>query len=146
VTETIALLDAGADDYVTKPFSPGERGARVRSLRRRVADAPARSADLVLRVGDLVIDVRARALTQRGTTIRLTPTEWDVLHTLASEPGRTVTHRSLFTAVWGSGAPGNAQQHLRVHVANLRRKIEHDPVRPRYILTEPGVGYRFTAP
>jgi len=143
--EKVALLDAGADDYVTKPFGPAELQARVRALLRRAVTAPA-DGPRVIRVGDLVMDVDARTLTRRGEWVRLTPTEWDLLHALATRAGRVLTHQQLFASVWGAGAHGDAQQHLRVHVAHLRRKIEDDPVRPRYITTEPGVGYRFLAP
>ena len=139
--EKVALLDAGADDYVTKPFSTPELQARVRALlRRSPVEDVARDR---LQVGELVMDLHSRILTRRGEIIHLTPIEWDLLRVLMQSAGRTLTHRHLFQEVWTGRAFGDAQQYLRVYVAHLRRKIEDDPVRPRYILTEPGVGYRF---
>ena len=140
--EKTALLDAGADDYVTKPFGPAELRARVRAQLRRARMAPLPGGDGPLTVGDLVIDVARRTVTRQGTTVHLTPTEWGLLSALVTNAGRTITHRQLFHAVWGS-AHGDAQQYLRVYVAHLRRKIERDPYAPRHIVTEPGVGYRF---
>ncbi|HEY7407537.1 MAG TPA: response regulator [Gemmatimonadaceae bacterium] len=141
--EKVALLDAGADDYVTKPFSPIELQARARALLRRAARERTDGADTRIVSGDLVIDVVARTVTVRGHEVHLTPIEWELLRALASQSGRTLTHRQLFAAAWPGRSHGDAQQYLRVHVAHLRRKLEDDPVRPRYIITEPGVGYRF---
>ena len=139
--EKVTLLDAGADDYVTKPFSNREFAARVRAqLRRALTSAIA--ADAVVTVEDLTIDLAARRVARAGEVLHLTPIEFDILRALASQAGRTLTHRQIFDAVWGK-AVGNAQQYLRVHITNLRRKIERDPATPRVIVTEPGVGYRF---
>ena len=140
--EKTALLDAGADDYVTKPFGSAELRARIRAQLRRARMTPVPGGDEPLRVGDLVIDVARRTVTRDGTTVHLTPTEWALLVALVTNAGKTVTHQQLFRSVWGS-AHGDAQQYLRVYVAHLRRKIEPDPYAPRHVVTEPGVGYRF---
>ena len=140
--EKALLLDAGADDYMTKPFSTVELQARVRAqLRRSVALQPA----AIVAIGDVLIDSAARTLTRGGEIIHLTPTEWDLLRTFVANIDKTLTHRQLFGAVWGR-SPGDPQQYLRVYVANLRRKLERDPVRPQFIVTEPGVGYRMQRP
>jgi two-component system KDP operon response regulator KdpE len=141
--EKVALLDAGADDYVTKPFSTPELQARVRALLRRAQAGP--SGEPRLAIGGLVMDLQARSLTRDGEPLHLTPTEWDLLRVLMTNAGRTLTHQHLFREVWTGRSFGDAQQYLRVYVTHLRRKIERDAVRPRYILTEPGVGYRFAA-
>lgn len=139
--EKVALLDAGADDYVTKPFSTIELKARVRALlRRSVRDSDGATTILC---GDLKMDLDARTLMRSGAPIHLTPIEWELLRFLMTHRGKTMTHRQLFAAVWPGRAYGDAQQYLRVHVANVRRKVEPDPLSPRYIFTEPGVGYRF---
>jgi two-component system KDP operon response regulator KdpE len=140
--EKTALLDAGADDYVTKPFGPAELRARVRAQLRRAGMAKVPGGDEPLQVGDLLIDVARRTVTRNGSTVHLTPTEWGLLVALVKNAGKTITHQQLFRAVWGS-AHGDAQQYLRVYVAHLRRKIEPNPYEPKYIVTEPGVGYRF---
>jgi two-component system KDP operon response regulator KdpE len=143
--EQAALLDAGADDYVTKPFSTVEFQARVRAALRR-SRQPANSAMAEpLAIGDVRIDFAKPGLTKRGVTIHLTKTEWQLLRALARHAGRTVTHRQLFAEAMGK-SHGDAQQNLRVHIRSLRRKIESDPVRPGIIVTEPGVGYRFETP
>lgn len=134
------LLDAGADDFITKPFSTNELKARLRALMRRMQRQE--SATDVLRVADLEIDIATRTLRRAGTILHLTPTEWDLIRVMVSNRDRTLTHRFLFDAVWPRSA-GDAREYLRVYIAALRRKIEGDPVRPRIILTEPGVGYRF---
>jgi two-component system KDP operon response regulator KdpE len=139
--EKIKLLDAGADDYLTKPFSPGELLARIRALVRRTGSAATTQAEAV-QVGDVVIDVARRRVSRGGTAVHLTPIEWDLLRTLVTHAGRTLTHRQIFDAVWRR-PHGNAQQYLRVHLTHLRRKIERDPSEPSMIITEPGVGYRF---
>ena len=139
--EKVRLLDAGADDYVTKPFSTVELKARVRALLRRTnpAGEPAKGP---IEVGGLTIDLAKPSLHRGAEVVHLTRTEWDLLRVLVRHAGRTLTHRQLFDAVWGK-AFGDPQQNLRVHIRSLRRKIESDPVRPRLVVTEPGVGYRF---
>ena len=139
--EKVVLLDAGADDYITKPFSTVEFQARVRAQLRR-ARLPLTGADAPIEAGGVTIDLVKPRLTRDGETVHLTRTEWDLLRELVRHAGRTLTHRQLFTAVWAKSY-GDAQQNLRVHIRSLRRKIEADPVRPRLIVTEPGVGYRF---
>lgn len=137
------LLDAGADDYVTKPFSTLELTARVRAQIRRanVHSGPGHPM-AVLAVGELAIDLSGRIVKRAGGEVHLTPTEWSLLRVFIAHADRTLTHSQLFNAVWGSAA-GDAQQYLRVYVGQLRRKLELDPLRPRLIRTEPGVGYRF---
>jgi two-component system KDP operon response regulator KdpE len=143
-TEKAALLDAGADDYVTKPFSTVELMARVRAqLRRSKSSTPAaNAADGVVSFGDIKVDPLRRRVERAGVPIHLTRTEWSLLRAFITKPRQTLTHRQLFSEVWGS-ASGDAQQYLRVYVGHLRRKIEADPVRPRFIHTDAGVGYRF---
>jgi two-component system KDP operon response regulator KdpE len=140
--EKVALLDAGADDYITKPFSTAEFQARLRAHLRRARLTPLETGDTPIEVNGVTIDLAKPQLTRDGKAIHLTRTEWDLLRVLVRHAGRTLTHHQLFSAVWGNSY-GDAQQHLRVHVRSLRRKIELDPVRPRLIVTEPGVGYRF---
>ena len=143
--EKVLLLNAGADDYVTKPFSILEFAARVQAQLRR-ARTPGAPVGAVLETPDgLTIDFARRVVTRDDEVVRLTPLEWEILRALAREPGRTLTHRQIFDAVWGR-AFGNPQQYLRVHLTNLRRKIELDSSHPQLIITEPGVGYRFEAP
>jgi two-component system KDP operon response regulator KdpE len=143
--EKVALLNAGADDYVTKPFSTKEFAARVRAQLRRALLAAAPASQAVVATEDVTIDLAARRVTRRGETVHLTPIEWEVLRALVSQAGRTATHQQIFDAVWGK-AIGNPQQYLRVHITNLRRKIEREPASPTLIVTEPGVGYRFELP
>lgn len=139
--DKVRALDLGADDYVTKPFSLRELLARVRTqLRRSGAGA---SPDL-LRFPGLEIDLARRAVTQEGREVRLTPTELAILELLATHAGRPVTLRQIIAAVW-KGAPATTTDTVRVHVGSLRRKLEPDPANPRYIGTEPWVGYRFLA-
>jgi two-component system KDP operon response regulator KdpE len=144
--EKALLLDAGADDYITKPFSTLELTARVRAHLRRAEGAQASlGPPQALALGDLAVDLAARTVRRGGEPVHLTPIEWELLRTFLTQAGRTLTHRQLFNAVWGRSF-GDPQQYLRVHIANLRRKIEQDAVRPRLILTEPGVGYRLELP
>lgn len=143
--EKATLLDAGADDYVTKPFSTLEFKARVRALQRRAKPQGAFGATTIQN-GDLRMDIQARTLERNGIPVHLTPTEWELVRVLMSNAGKTMTHRQLFAAVWAGRQFGDAQQYLRVHVANVRRKIESNPLDPHYIVTEPGVGYRFARP
>ncbi len=140
--EKVALLDAGADDYITKPFSPSELQARARAQLRRANAIGAQAVAQVVEVGSVVIDLAKPSLKKDGAAVHLTKTEWDLLRTLVRHAGRTLTHQQIFREVWGNSY-GDAQQYLRVHVRSLRRKIEADPVRPALIVTEPGVGYRF---
>jgi len=140
-TIKVEALDAGADDYVTKPFSVNELLARVRAaLRRNYTDE--QSETLVIDLGDFHIDIPARRVEVRGEEVRLTPKEFDVLVYLARHPEKVITHRALLAAVWG---PNSVEQteYLRVCVGHLRKKLERDETAPRYIVTEPWVGYRF---
>jgi two-component system KDP operon response regulator KdpE len=136
--DKIQALDAGADDYVTKPFGMDELLARLRAALRR---GTARDAAVVETV-DFVVDLAARRVTQRGAAVRLTPTEWNILELLARNSGALVTHEQLLTHVWGPAYAGETA-YLRVYLAQLRRKLEPDPSNPRHLLTETGVGYRF---
>ncbi|HET8673257.1 MAG TPA: response regulator transcription factor [Thermoleophilaceae bacterium] len=138
--QKVRALEAGADDYVTKPFSPGELVARLRAVLRRMpggAGGPRIEAD------GLVVDLAAHEVFRDGELLHLTKTEFELLRALVLNRGRLMTHRALLTEVWGPGY-GDDKQVLRVHVANLRRKLERDPTR-RYIRTDPGIGYRFVA-
>jgi two-component system KDP operon response regulator KdpE len=138
--DKVSLLDAGADDFITKPFSTLELQARVRANLRRVR--PGEEVRPQQQVHGLEIDTAARTVKRNAEYIHLTPTEWDLLRAFLAHPDRTLTHRHLFQAVWPY-SKGDPQQYLRVYVAGLRRKLELDSVRPRMIQTEPGVGYRF---
>ncbi|MEZ4591273.1 MAG: response regulator [Chloroflexota bacterium] len=137
-SDKIEALDAGADDYLTKPFSVGELSARLRvALRHMRKEEP----EPVFKVGKLCVDLAARVVTCRGEEIQLTPTEYDLLKVFVQYSGRVLTHQQLLREVRGAGY--QTETHLlRVHVSNLRHKIEADPTNPEYILTEPGVGYR----
>ena len=136
----VEALDAGADDYVTKPFGMDELLARIRAtLRRRPASDPASS---VLEAGDFRIDIDAHTATHAGQELRLTPKEFDLMGHVLRNAGRVLTHRALLAAVWGGDYTQQAE-YLRVFVGQLRKKIEPDPSHPRYILTEPWIGYRF---
>ena len=140
--DKVAALDLGADDYLTKPFGAGELLARVRVALRHAAHGTAPDTPL-LRFGDLAIDLTRRLVTRAGQEVHLTPTEYDLLKTLATQAGRVLTHGMLLRAVWGSAYEQDAPT-LRVFITQLRRKIEADPAHPVHILTEPGIGYRFS--
>jgi two-component system KDP operon response regulator KdpE len=142
--EKVELFSAGADDYVTKPFGLAELVARVQAQLRR-ARVSTHSATTPFIYDGLSIDLANREVKRDGTLIRLTRTEWQLLQTFVAHTGRTLTHQQIFDAVWAQSY-GNPQQYLRVHLTNLRRKIEREPAAPRMIITEPGVGYRFVIP
>jgi len=136
-TDKIAALDAGADDYLTKPFGVGELLARIRTVMRRQSPV---NSEPVFHLGDLTVDLAGRIVTVSGKEILLTPTEYDILRALVNSSGKVLTNRHLLKQVWGEGY--DDLHILRVNISNLRRKIEPDPSRPSYIHTEPGVGYR----
>jgi two-component system KDP operon response regulator KdpE len=162
--DKVEALDAGADDYVTKPFGMDELLARARAAVRRT---PAAEAPPRVRLGTLIVDLAARRVIPEGTgaapdrsgedgtaggadpqregDIRLTPTEWHLLEVLLRNPGKLLSHRQLLTEVWGPGYD-NAGGNLRLYMAQLRRKLEPDPARPRWLITEPGMGYRYQPP
>jgi two-component system KDP operon response regulator KdpE len=135
----VAALDAGADDYVTKPFSMDELLARLRAVLRRASGTTEAS---VVEAGDLRIDLAARRLERSGELVHLTKKEWAALALLARSPGSLVSQSELLAEVWGPGYEG-ASEYLRTLFARLRRKVEDDPAAPRHLITEPGVGYRF---
>jgi len=140
--EKVKALDAGADDYVTKPFGSEELTARLRAVLRRAADADTEAA---ITVGDLTIDLAARRVLVRGDEVHLTPIEFDLLRVLAVHHGKLVTHRQLLHEVWGPQY-SDETHYLRVHIAHIRAKIEADPSRPQLLVTDPGVGYRLQEP
>jgi two-component system KDP operon response regulator KdpE len=135
--QKVRALDAGADDYVTKPFGSDELLARLRAVLRRRSE----EGDAPVRVGELEIDLADRSVRRDGEQLHLTPIEFDLLGKLAEHPGRLVTHRQLLQEVWGPGYEDETH-YLRVHFAHVRAKIEPDPSNPRYVITEPGIGYR----
>ena len=141
--DKIAALDLGADDYVAKPFAVGELLARIRAALRRSARLATDGADTVIRFGDVQADFEKRSITVRGEEVHLTPNEFKLLQVLIKHAGRVVTQRQLLNEVWGPQHTEQSQ-YLRVYVAQLRRKLERDPARPRYLQTEPGVGYRLS--
>jgi two-component system KDP operon response regulator KdpE len=143
--EKVDLLNAGADDYVTKPFSVLELAARAKAQIRRAKTMAAASAAGPVAIGGLMIDTVARKVSRDGVQLHLTPIEWQILSTLLAAAGRTLTHQQIFDAVWGREF-GSPQQYLRVHITNLRRKVEVDPAAPQLIITDPGVGYRAEVP
>jgi two-component system KDP operon response regulator KdpE len=139
----VQALDAGADDYITKPFGIDELLARIRAALRRAQTA--KSDDIVshiLEVGDFRLDLEERRVTVNGAEVHLTPKEYDLMVYLISHPGKVLTHRTLLTSIWG-GESVEQTEYLRVFVGQLRKKIEPEPATPRYILTEPWIGYRF---
>jgi two-component system KDP operon response regulator KdpE len=140
-SEKVAALDAGADDYVTKPFGIDELLARLRAALRRGEP----SAEPVVEVGALTVDLEKRAVRRDGNLVQLTPHEFELLRALVRNPGKLMTHATLLREVWGR-AYGEESHYLHVYVSQLRRKLEPDPARPRYILTEPGAGYRLVDP
>ncbi len=137
--QKVAALDAGADDYVTKPFGMDELLARLRAAVRRASPAP---DEPVVTTAEFTVDLARKRVTRGEVDVRLTPTEWQVLEVLVRNADRLVTQRQLLAEVWGPGYQTEAN-YLRVYMANLRRKLEPDPSAPRYLLTEPGMGYRF---
>jgi two-component system KDP operon response regulator KdpE len=139
--QKIAALDAGADDYVTKPFAVGELLARLRAVLRRAAPA----GDPVASVGDISVDLEKSLVTVKGERVHLTPHEFRILRLLVQNEGKLLTHRTILREVWGP-AYGDESNYLHVYVSQLRRKLEPDPAKPRYLLTEPGAGYRLVAP
>jgi two-component system KDP operon response regulator KdpE len=141
--EKVAALDAGADDYVTKPFGMDELLARIRSVLRRVA--PMETTISKLKFGDVSIDLESRIVTRDGREVRLTPKDFELLRYLLMNAGKVVTHRTLLQAVWGPDSSEQAE-YVRTFVNQLRRKIEPDPSSPRFILTDPWVGYRLVLP
>jgi two-component system KDP operon response regulator KdpE len=142
--EKVELLDAGADDYLTKPFGTSELLARVRVALRHAAKGQPIPDGGAVDIGDLHVDLPARRVYRQGNLVHLTPLEYKLLITMLKHRGKVLTHRFLLREVWG---PDDSQEHhyLRVFIANLRRKLEDDPARPRHILTEQGVGYRLTS-
>jgi two-component system KDP operon response regulator KdpE len=138
--DKVHALDAGADDYVTKPFDMSELLARLRAALRR---GPNETSDPVIRTDHFTVDLADRQVTVGGAAVRLTPTEWALLEPLVRHPGRLIGQRQLLQTVWGP-AYQKETHYLRVYLAQLRRKLEPDPAHPRYLRTEPGMGYRFT--
>ena len=144
-SDKVAALDLGADDYLTKPFGVEELLARVRAVLRRTQWEKPQISEDVKRFGDLEIDLAGHIVRVRDTEVRLSPTEFAVLAQLVTHSGKVLTHRMLLQSIWGAEYGGEAE-YLRVYINRLRQKLEPDPANPRYLLTEPGVGYRFVAP
>ncbi|OGO26242.1 MAG: DNA-binding response regulator [Chloroflexi bacterium RBG_16_52_11] len=140
--EKIAALDAGADDYLTKPFGVGELMARLRAALRHITNT---ESEPIFSCGALTVDLTRREVLLDDQPVSLTPTEYDLLRVLVKHAGKVVTHTQMLRSVWGSGYD-NETHMLQVNISNLRRKIEPNPARPSYILTEPGVGYRIKIP
>ncbi len=137
--EKVAALDAGADDYVTKPFGMDELLARLRAALRRAAPT---EEEAVVETPDFTVDLAAKRVTKDGAEVRLTPTEWQIVEALVRNPGKLITQRQLLQGVWGAQYEKETN-YLRVYLAQIRRKLEPDPSRPVYFKTEPGMGYRF---
>ena len=137
--DKVEALDAGADDYVTKPFGMDELLARMRAVTRRSAAEPEEPR---VSLGGLTVDLAAKRVSKDGQDVRLTPTEWHLLEVLVRHPGKLLSQKQLLNEVWGPGY-ADATGNLRLYMAQLRRKLEPDPARPRWLLTEPGMGYRF---
>jgi len=140
--EKVAALDAGADDYVTKPFSMDELMARLRAAVRRIEETPLAPETTLVETDDFTVDLLAKKVVRGRYDVRLTPTEWHLLEILITNPGRLITQKHLLQEVWGV-SQSNKTNYLRVYMAQLRRKLEADPSHPRYLITEPGMGYRF---
>jgi two-component system, OmpR family, KDP operon response regulator KdpE len=138
--DKIMALDSGADDYVTKPFGMGELTARIRVALRHVAKT---ADEPVLQFGALMMDLAQRAVELDGKRLKLTPTEYDLLKVLATNAGKVVTQRQLLSEVWGGHHHESDSHYLRIYIGHLRKKMEEDPTRPHFIVTEPGIGYRF---
>ncbi|RTE06420.1 response regulator [Paenibacillus whitsoniae] len=138
--DKIAALDSGADDYVTKPFSMGELVARIRVALRHAAKT---TNEPILRIGEMIIDLAQRIVELKGERIKLTPTEYDLLKVLASNAGKVVTQRQLLQQVWGNQLDESNSHYLRIYIGHLRKKLEEDAMQPKFIVTEPGIGYRF---
>jgi two-component system KDP operon response regulator KdpE len=141
--DKVTALDAGADDYVAKPFGAGELLARIRVALRHTAGVSHEGGEATFTVGEVQVDLLRRHVLVRSTEVKLTPIEYKLLATLVKHAGKVVTHQQLLREVWG---PGHEDQshYVRVYMAHLRHKLESEPARPRYLLTEPGVGYRLT--
>src|SRR5436309_12645863 len=144
-SDKVAALDLGADDYLTKPFGVEELLARVRAVLRRAQWEAVPPVSGIKQYGDLEIDLARHIVRQNGVEVRLTPTEFSLLEQLVTNAGKVLTHRMLLQRVWGPEYGGEAE-YLRVYINRLRQKLEPNPAKPRYLLTEPGVGYRFVAP
>jgi len=139
--DKVAALDAGADDYLTKPFGIGELSARLRAMLRRSARTP-ESEETIVRFGNVSVDLPNRLVTRDGTAVHMTPVEFRLLTHLVAHQGKVLTHRQLLREVWGPSHVEHSH-YLRIYMAHLRRKLEADPARPRHLMTETGVGYRF---
>jgi two-component system KDP operon response regulator KdpE len=140
--DKVRALDAGADDYVTKPFGLNELLARLRVAERRLGTTDGDDQALTVDVGDFEVDLANRKVTRDGAPVRLTPREWAILQLLVPNPARLITQQQMLTKIWGPGYDGETH-YLRVYMGQLRRKLEADPARPRHLLTEAGMGYRF---